>query len=203
MDSCLILYVQIYYIPFSRSTFVTISLLSCLCCLFPPFLFVSFYGIFVLSVVSPVYLVSYWLVYFITTLWFLVITSICHSLMYLYSYLYSTLHQIGSCIDISKVFLEPKVIKKDCTLNLVRSITCLLDAFHALAYKELFGCIKSLLFPVSSSLSVFPRAPSGVSYNPVLSKQPCCCRQHTPAYSLKDSTKRFIRLQTQPDLNNP
>ena len=35
MDSCLILYVQIYYIPFSRFTIVTISLLlSCLRYLF-------------------------------------------------------------------------------------------------------------------------------------------------------------------------
>lgn len=74
MDSCLILYIQVYYILFSRSIIVT--LVPCLY-LFISFLHMSFYGIFAIYV-SPVYLVPHWLVYFITIFWFLVIMCICH-----------------------------------------------------------------------------------------------------------------------------
>ena len=77
-------------------------------------------------------------------------------------HLYSTLYQIGSYIDTSYVFLEPRVIKwLYCTLNPAKPLINLPGAFISkLPAASLFLC----------------RAPCGTSYNAVLSKLPCCCQ---------------------------
>ena len=113
-----------------------------------------------LSMVSLVYLIPHWLVYFITILCLL--WSCAFAIVHVLVHLYSTLYQIGSYIDTSYVFLEPRVIKwLYCTLNPAKPLINLPGAFISkLPAASLFLC----------------RAPCGTSYNAVLSKLPCCCQ---------------------------